>query len=151
MWKIAVQHHPLYCSRNSDKCVVESGFVRPLVEDIFHANKLDLVMAGHSHLYERGYPTYNYTVDTTSVSADGNTYLNPKYPAHVICGAGGNSLGTSNGKPKPFAKVIFGDMYGTCNVDITSDSVTINFVRTDNSSLPTLDSWKIVKSTNKPN
>lgn len=93
-WKIVYLHRPLYCSFDNDShCITSAKYMRDILEQILMENKVDLVLAGHVHAYERLFPIYAGKVDKDSVSEDNNTYVNPKYPVHVVCGAGGNREG----------------------------------------------------------
>lgn len=89
-FNIAYMHRPMYCSMDADRCVTETANLRACFEDIFK-DKVDLVLAGHLHNYERSLPVYNNQVDTIGVRD--NLYINPKYPTYLICGSGGNSIG----------------------------------------------------------
>jgi hypothetical protein len=94
-WKIAFLHHPMYCSKVSDdgRCDGKAVTIRNKLETILKDNKFDLIIAGHVHSYERGYPVYKEEVDTDSYSLDPNVYTNPKYPVHMVCGAAGANEG----------------------------------------------------------
>ena len=52
-------------------------------------NKVDLVLAGHTHSYERSFPVYESQVDRGS-STDGNNFFQPKYPIYVTSESVGN-------------------------------------------------------------
>ncbi len=90
---IAYMHRPIYCSMDAERCKSETVIMRNCLEDIFR-DRVDLVIAGHLHNYERSLPVYNNKVDTTGVID--NTYNNPKYPTYLICGTGGNTIGQSD-------------------------------------------------------
>jgi len=90
-WKIVYLHRPLYCSMPDDyHCISSSQDMRDILEVILMENKVDLVLAGHVHAYERLFPIYKEKIDSTSISQDKSIYNNPKYPVHIVCGAGGN-------------------------------------------------------------
>jgi len=96
-WKIVYLHRPLYCSMPDDyHCISSSKFMRDILEEILMDNKVDLVLAGHVHAYERLYPIYKGQVDLESISKDKSVYANPKFPVHIVCGAGGNREGFEN-------------------------------------------------------
>ena len=59
------------------------------IESILMKNKVDLVLAGHTHSYERSFPVYEFQVDRES-STDGNNFFQPKYPIYVTSGSAGN-------------------------------------------------------------
>jgi alkaline phosphatase D len=87
---IAYMHRPMYCSFDDERCISETATLRSCIEDILK-DRVDLVLAGHLHNYERSLPVYNNQVDSSGVRD--NTYINPKYPTYLICGSGGNSIG----------------------------------------------------------
>ncbi len=90
-WKIVFLHRPLYCSFDSDyHCGSSSKKMRNLLEETLHDNKVDLILSGHVHAYERLYPIYNGEIDKKSVNEDKTIYKNPKYPVHIVCGAAGS-------------------------------------------------------------
>jgi hypothetical protein len=92
-WKVVYLHRPLYCSMPptmGDNCNGSAKNMRDLIEEIINKNKVDLVLSGHVHSYERLYPIYNKQIDKESIKNNNNTYDNPKYPAYVVCGVGGN-------------------------------------------------------------
>ncbi len=91
VWKIIYTHRPLYCSANIGHCKRQAELMRNYFEQIFIDNKVDLIVSGHVHDYERGYPTANGKVDLMSVSNNNSTYTNPQYPVYLICGAGGGA------------------------------------------------------------
>jgi 3',5'-cyclic AMP phosphodiesterase CpdA len=77
-WKIVAMHHPVYsCGRHGS-----TARLREKVEPILRRHKVDLVLAGHDHNYERTKPI------------DGITY--------VVSGAGCKLTGVD---PKPFTEV----------------------------------------------
>jgi 3',5'-cyclic AMP phosphodiesterase CpdA len=52
-WKIVFQHHPLY---TSGRYVLSSAFQRRTLERAFVEHEVDVVFAGHEHVYERLVP-----------------------------------------------------------------------------------------------
>ena len=46
--------------------------MRIMIEDIIMENKVDLVIAGHVHAYERLYPIYNNVVDFECLKNNNN-------------------------------------------------------------------------------
>jgi hypothetical protein len=55
-WRIAFFHHPLYSSGNHAR--EARDVIRPALEPALTANKVDVVFAGHEHLYERVKPQH---------------------------------------------------------------------------------------------
>jgi len=89
-WKIVTIHRPLYCSAVSNHCEKSAYIMKDFFEDIFYNGKVDLVLTGHLHSYERLLPIYNNEIDYNSVIIDTNIYFNPRFPTYVTCGTGGN-------------------------------------------------------------
>lgn len=56
------------------------------LEDLFHAQGVDLIIQAHEHSYERTWPMFNHDVIQTN-------YVNPRGSVHVISGAAGNKEG----------------------------------------------------------
>lgn len=52
-WHIIYQHHPLY---SSGRYAFTSGLLRRTIEQAFIEHQVDVVFAGHEHLYERMFP-----------------------------------------------------------------------------------------------
>jgi hypothetical protein len=93
-WKVVYMHRPIYCSWTSEpRCSSQGPVLRELFENLFFEQKIDLVIGGHLHCYERMYPIYKNEPDMGAVSADGSLYSNPKFPTYVICGSTGNVEG----------------------------------------------------------
>jgi len=79
-WVVAHFHRPLYCSF----CVVEgkteyksATHLTKQAEDLFYSHKVDLVISGHVHSYERSLPVYKQVVT-------------PGAPVYLMQGASGN-------------------------------------------------------------
>lgn len=93
-WKIVYMHRPIYCSNfSANRCNGEAILLRNFYEKLFNNNKIDLVIGGHLHNYERLLPVYEGHADVDSVSSNKKTYTNPKYPVYLICGSTGNKEG----------------------------------------------------------
>ena len=71
-WIIVAGHHPMYCSNTNH----DNACFKPMsyrngtldgdqigIESILMKNKVDLVLAGHTHSYERSYPVYDFDID----------------------------------------------------------------------------------------
>lgn len=68
------------------------------LEDLFHAQGVDLIIQGHEHSYERLWPVYNFKVLAYN-------YHDPQAPVHIISGAAGCSEG---GDPMGSKGIVFG-------------------------------------------
>jgi len=146
-WKVAYFHRPLYCSDEEGsmkhRCVNEAKQLRTFFEDLFYKYHVDLVIAGHNHLYERMYPLYQQKVDQKAVSDDKKTYTNTKYPTYLICGSGGNREGQYEYKPASYAAVVLNNV-GVCELTFTKDSLSSKFV--DSGTSEVVDSFTIIKN-----
>ncbi|EGZ11428.1 hypothetical protein PHYSODRAFT_338138 [Phytophthora sojae] len=59
-------------------------------ESLFLKYKVDVVVAGHRHYYERQLPIANSSAVMDGVSNDYKVYDNPQAPVHILTGAAGN-------------------------------------------------------------
>ncbi|ETL84033.1 hypothetical protein L917_16083, partial [Phytophthora nicotianae] len=97
-WIIVGMHRPMYTIRSCDANGVpnndyEALNVQAAFEELFIKYKVDLVLQGHVHAYERHYPTANSSAVMDGVSNDTNTYENPQAPVYVIAGSAGGPEG----------------------------------------------------------
>ena len=84
-WLIVYQHHPLYSSsagRRNNKPLIEA------TRKIYDEFKVDLVLAGHNHNYERSYPLAGGLV----AQKGSGPYKKGNGVVFVISGGGGRSL-----------------------------------------------------------
>ena len=79
---VGVLHAPWYNSNMHHSNETEEFFFAQSAEDLMHDYKVDLILAGHVHAYERSYPVYHNQVVGPE---DGTVY--------VTCGDGGNREG----------------------------------------------------------
>lgn len=99
---IATFHRPMYCSDDMN-CGDRADKLKKEAEDIFYNNKVDLVITGHIHSYERTYPVYKNQI-----------YEVGQAPIHVMQGASGNREGNKGG-------------YGTLQAYSAAHSVDIGY------------------------
>jgi hypothetical protein len=96
-WVIVFGHRPMYCSNvdSMPNCAGDAGKLRRgfdingttySMEDLIYKHNVDIYLTAHEHSYERTFPVYKGVVDVQQ----NHTYLNPKYPVHIVSGAGGN-------------------------------------------------------------
>eukprot|EP01061_Rhynchopus_euleeides_P019815 TRINITY_DN32514_c0_g1_i1.p1 TRINITY_DN32514_c0_g1~~TRINITY_DN32514_c0_g1_i1.p1 ORF type:complete len:568 (+),score=165.01 TRINITY_DN32514_c0_g1_i1:108-1706(+) len=92
-WVVVLMHRAMYCTKSMDEeCNQEAQSLRtgdafllspPGLEDLFLANGVDLVLAGHTHHYERTYPVVRGKTMSTS-------YTNPRGIVHIQSGIAGS-------------------------------------------------------------
>jgi len=69
LWTIVFFHHPPYTKRSHDSDAEEDlRLIRETLVPVFDKYKVDLVMSGHSHIYERSYLIKNHTGHSMSFS-----------------------------------------------------------------------------------
>ena len=84
-WKVVLSHHPLYSAGSHGDDLLLQAVLEPLLED----NRVDIVLSGHEHDYERIVRQRRHSNDPT--------YAGPQY---IVSGGGGTSLRgiTPNGR-----------------------------------------------------
>eukprot|EP01089_Gocevia_fonbrunei_P018942 TRINITY_DN6537_c0_g1_i1.p1 TRINITY_DN6537_c0_g1~~TRINITY_DN6537_c0_g1_i1.p1 ORF type:complete len:473 (-),score=84.80 TRINITY_DN6537_c0_g1_i1:2-1420(-) len=100
-WTIVYGHRPFYCSNDNQDCGAFSSYLRYMLEDVFYKYKVDLVMVGHKHDYERTLPVYQNRVVS-------DNYVNPAAPVYVVNGCAGNREGLEHkwvANPDPWSVV----------------------------------------------
>jgi len=76
----------MYCS-NSNECTSEGGDrLRKEAEELFYNYKVNLVITGHVHSYERTYPVYNNQLIQ-------DNYESPNGSVYILQGGSGNREG----------------------------------------------------------
>jgi len=117
-WIVIFTHQPLYCTLNdmTDKvdhrCYYFYGHNKEF-EELYHKYKVDFVLQGHVHLWERTAPVSNnktqryfsWTQDTKM-----NHIINPQAPIYTVEGSAGNSHYMS---PSPNGNQTFTMNYNT--------------------------------------
>jgi hypothetical protein len=140
-WVIAFWHHPPY-SKGSHDSDTETQLVemRENALPILEAAGVDLVLCGHSHLYERSYLIHGaYDTPTTSaghildmgdgaIEGDGAYTKTADGTLYVVAGHGGTSVSGTGGHPvMHFTEV----ENGSCLVDVAGEALTLRNIRYD--------------------
>lgn len=119
-WTIVCFHHPPYAKNYHDSdAAAELVYIRQFLNPILERYKVDLVLNGHNHLYERSYPirghwgmsnSFNITQHATSVSSgkyDGTAnscaYIKNAQndgTIYIVTGSAGRNNG-NDGPPHP--------------------------------------------------
>ncbi len=151
-WIVAYWHHPPYTkgTHNSD---TEGNHIdmRENLLPILEAGGVDLVMGGHSHIYERSYlidgtystPTPNFATlegngniidDGDGQLAGDGAYLKSPGPnanegaVYVTAGHGGQGTGGAGNHPVMYFSETAN---GSCLVDVDANTITLRNVRVD--------------------
>jgi len=125
-WIIMGTHHPLYCSvdygkpmsyKSNSDCGEDTEVLKPILEDLFYENGVDLLITAHVHNYERDAAIYkNKTVK--SDYDDLHIHINPKAPIHIVSGNAGNYEGHNDPvshTPQEWARYLSND-YGYARI-----------------------------------
>jgi hypothetical protein len=83
-----MNHRPLYCTFGKGDCDTMAAVLRAQAEDVFKRGNVDLHFSGHMHSYQRIWPVYQSSVQTTNLTC-------PDAPMYVVNGAAGNREPTS--------------------------------------------------------
>ena len=181
-WVIAYFHHPPYTkgSHDSDNVEDSGGRLTDMRENalsILEAGGVNLVLAGHSHGYERSYAirgAYGYGSSPDFATPDFGTLLgngnildsgdgNPNVggdgayqdgTVYVVAGHGGRDIFTPSGHPVMFFSE---GRFGSVLLDINGTTLTGRNVRDDGSitdlfsiSLPTIPQPPVITTSGQP-
>lgn len=156
-WLVVFFHHPPYTkgSHDSDR-EIELIEMREQIMPILEAHGVDLVLTGHSHIYERSmlidgaYATPTVADGVVLDDGDGHVHGDGAYHksagrhahegvAQLVIGHGGTNLGRKGAMPiMKRAQVEHGSMI----IDIEGDTLTSRMI---NSAGETTDTFNIVK------
>jgi len=104
-WIIVCGHRPFYNSGGSEA----NDAILKAFEDILIKYKVDIVFAGHVHLYERLFPISKGVPQVLN----GTIWTNPKAPTFLISGAAGNDEGhLTNAKDGKISAYLDNTNYG---------------------------------------
>lgn len=104
-WVFAAFHHPWYCSNTNHND--SAWFMKEEYENLFYKMKVDLVLQGHIHAYERTYPMYNWETKQGA-------------PVYMTDGHAGNDEGLYYGwqDPQPSWSAYRESVFGFSTVEI---------------------------------
>jgi hypothetical protein len=154
-WTILFQHFPAFShgthdSDTASECIAFRQNIAPII----YQNNIDLVLHGHSHVYERTYFMYNFT----GLSADwSSSYITqPTSPYNKTLSAGtifivvgnggqGGPVSTSGTWPHNAMASYDRSTWASLVIDITGTTTQTMTVRTINSSGTIIDSFQIIK------
>jgi hypothetical protein len=96
--------------------------------DVAHDNGADLVLEGHSHVYER-----YHTRDKSGNNVAGGL-------TSIVCGTGGNSFDGLQSSPSPMPDKRFTNAWGVCKLTLNTNSAQVDFLRAPGSPVGGTDS-----------
>jgi predicted MPP superfamily phosphohydrolase len=127
-WIVVYYHKPMYASSTKHEGLTS---FRDIYHPLFDQYKVDLVLAGHNHNYQRTFPLHFNEADSdrpTIVNKNPNTYNQIGAPIFITSGTGGTGL-HSLGTQAEFNVKQFGK-FGHINIDVsrgTSDKLIGTF------------------------
>ena len=144
-WIIAFWHHPPYTkgTHNSDNINDSSGRMQDMREialPILESNRVDLVLSGHSHVYERSYCIrghygYSPSFDTNTMVVDGGDGREdgsdaygaaaPTGTVYTVCGCSGARGSGSLNHPAMFASM---SLNGSVVIDVEGKHLRARFL-----------------------
>ena len=160
-WIVAFWHHPPYTKGTHDSDDRQKGFemceMRESIMPILESGGVDLVLNGHSHIYERSmlidgaYATPTTAANVVLDDGDGNPAGDGPYRKSggigpnggtvvAVAGHGGTTLGRKKA-PSPVMKVTWVE-FGSMLIDIDGDSLTGRMV---NAAGDIRDTFRLVK------
>ncbi|TFJ82721.1 hypothetical protein NSK_005914 [Nannochloropsis salina CCMP1776] len=108
-WVVAVYHNPWYNSNTEKQNEFETIDMQATFEPLFYEYKVNLVMNGHVHAYERSYPVFQF-VPTSDATA------------YVMAGTGADSVHDNTWLPQPiWSAYRNGSQWGTGSLTVKDD------------------------------
>ncbi|MCX6274232.1 MAG: fibronectin type III domain-containing protein [Bacteroidetes bacterium] len=147
-WTVVFFHHPPYTKGSHDSDVdAEPVGMRTNIIPILESHKVDLVLSGHSHAYERSYLIKGHfgleNTFTSAMKVSSNTGIYPNSfvksspnfdgTVYVVCGASSQVGTTSTGWPHNAMYTSSNTKYGSMAIDVTGDRLDAKFVLSDGS------------------
>jgi hypothetical protein len=165
-WVIAYWHHPPYTMGSHDSdAETDLGVIRQRTIKVLERLGVDLIVNGHSHVYERSYlMTGNYGLEntfsaathaksTSSAKYDGSASSCPymtasgqmnKGTVYVVAGSTGSTLGTKASFPHAAMPYSLGDA-GIFYFEVQGNRLDAKFIRDDGT---IWDKFTIMKDVN---
>jgi predicted phosphodiesterase len=109
-WKVVFFHHPVYTNAKHDP----TDRIRETLVPVLDARRVELVLVGHNHLYERSHPIRGGAV----VEAGGGT-------VYITTGAGGAGLYSRRAKPSPELAVQFDARHSFTVIDVSAETLSL--------------------------
>jgi predicted phosphodiesterase len=112
-WKFVFLHHPPYTGSTKHRHATHE-YLRKIFTPVFDECGVDVVLAGHNHLYERSHPTRG-----DKIVAEGRGVV------YIVTGAGGVSRYEA-GRPGPdFIAVTNDEVFSFTQIDVTPTRLVI--------------------------
>ncbi|MDX6477091.1 MAG: hypothetical protein QOH95_2602, partial [Gaiellaceae bacterium] len=119
-WRIVVSPGPPYSSTSPG---ASSAPTRQYLVPLFQAQRVDLVLSGNSHNYERTFPL----TDGVQIASGGITY--------VVSGGGGNGFNAFGTYTQPWTAFRESSYYEYTKITVSPTGLTVDAVRSDTNSI----------------
>jgi Iron/zinc purple acid phosphatase-like protein C len=118
------------------------------IEPLLLKYKVDLMVTGHQHMFERVYPVHSVgdkgIVDKAAISADGHVYTRPNATAHVVQATAGVFTDHSFIDPQPDWSAVRGSEWGYGRMTV-HNATHLQYEFRDWESEKTIDYFWIIK------
>ena len=140
-WKVVLSHRQIYCGEYAtrDDCTQNYYYLKPF-EALYRKYKVDLLLAGHEHFYERlslvDYQ-FNYVKPQMNPNPSiGVSFASPAHPVQIMSACAGNT----EGPPDPLITGLLtwnAIAYISCYADLTftDTSVTHKIINSQDNSV----------------
>lgn len=100
-WIVVMAHLNMYCTPNwtdpnvyhdYNECLEDAENFKSYSEELFYENKVDFVIQGHVHNYERDTAIYR-NESISNVNDTFYSYVTPQAPVYIVSGNAGNDHG----------------------------------------------------------
>jgi 3',5'-cyclic AMP phosphodiesterase CpdA len=163
MWTVVYLHHPPYTKRSHDSDTEQDlGEIRRFLVHKFDEYKVDLVLSGHSHVYERSYLIQNHRGNADSFNAAEHVVQNTKalYTAdsppivnktigtvYTVVGSAGRLDWNGKNEPHPTSVYSNKDVGGSLLLTIEDNRLDGQWICADGS---VRDNFTMFKKVNAP-
>jgi acid phosphatase type 7 len=163
MWTVVYFHHPPFTKGSHDSDIeADLTAIRQNIVPIFEKYKVDLVLNGHSHAYERTKPIKGHyglsddfdekkhTTETSSGKWDNSPnscpYIKNQAPLYVVAGSAGGYGYARNGYPYKAMYYSYVEKGGSFYFEVENNQLTAQFINED---AEILDRFTMMKNVNQ--
>ncbi len=143
-WVVVYFHKPPYSKGSHDSDIeLDMKSLRENVTPIFEQYKVDLVIAGHSHVYERSYPMRGHGGINETFEESKHVLAREKAPNHyvvgpngqgviyVVSGSGGKVGGQRPGFPMKSMLYSNNQIGGSVILDVSKSTFELRWIQSD--------------------
>lgn len=143
-WVVVYFHKPPYSKGSHDSDIeLDMKHLRENVNPLFEQFKVDLVIAGHSHVYERSYPmrghygvndTFDGTTHIVAKTSSANQYVvgnQGQGVIYVVSGSGGKFGGQRPGYPMKSSVYTNNTIGGSVLLDVNQHTFQLRWLQSD--------------------